>query len=227
MSKKRWRSAEEKYEILKLDIDGVKSRKEILSEFGVHPRTLQDWRYQFVTYGIEGLKNLKTKTRYSQEMKMQVVNEVLSGEISLRTAARKYGIPDKCTVQAWLKLYNDNRELKSTPKGLNCSMVKGRTTTWRERIDIVLFCIAHERDYNQTAEVYRVSYQQVYQWVKKYDSNGEDALKDRRGRKKELEELTPEEMLLLNNKKLTVENERLRAENAFLKKLEELERRRF
>jgi transposase len=106
-------------------------------------------------------------------------------------------------------------------------MVKGRPTTWRERIDIVLFCLAHERDYNKTAEVHQVSYQQVYQWIKKYDSGGEDALKDSRGKKKDPDKLTLEEKMRIENKKLAAENEHLRAENAFLKKLEELERRRF
>ncbi|WP_207225836.1 helix-turn-helix domain-containing protein, partial [Aeribacillus pallidus] len=33
---------------------------------------------------------------------------------------------------------------------------------------------------------YEVSYQQVYQWVKKYENGGEEALKDKRGRKKDV-----------------------------------------
>ncbi|MEF7561335.1 helix-turn-helix domain-containing protein, partial [Bacillus thuringiensis] len=74
--------------------------------------------------------------------------------------------------------------------------------------------------------MYDVSYQQVYQWVKKYNNGGDEALKDRRGRKKEEQELSPEEKMKVEMKKLERENERLRAENAFLKKLEELERRR-
>ena len=81
-------------------------------------------------------------------------------------------------------------------------------------------------DYKQTADNYNVSYEQVYQWVKKYEAGSESALKDRRGRKKPEEELTLEDRAKLLMKKLEVENERLRAENAFLKKLEELERRR-
>ena len=81
-------------------------------------------------------------------------------------------------------------------------------------------------DYKQTADNYNVSYEQVYQWVKKYEAGSESALKDRRGRKKPEEELTLEDRAKLSMKKLEVENERLRAENAFLKKLEELERRR-
>ena len=50
--------------------------------------------------------------------------------------------------------------------------------------------------------------------------------KDKRGRKKEEAELSPEEKMKLEMKKLERENERLRAENLFLRKLEEIERRR-
>ncbi|WP_332282431.1 helix-turn-helix domain-containing protein, partial [Bacillus thuringiensis] len=85
-------------------------------------------------------------------------------------------------------------------------------------------CLENNKNFQMTADMYDVSYQQVYQWVKKYNNGGDEALKDRRGKKKEEQELSPEEKVKLEMKKLERENERLRAENAFLKKLEELER---
>ena len=105
-------------------------------------------------------------------------------------------------------------------------MTKGRKTTWEERIEIVLYCLENDKNYQKAAEIYEVSYQQVYQWVRKYEDGGDEALRDKRGRKKEEAELSPEEKMKLEMKKLERENERLRAENAFLKKLEEIERRR-
>ena len=90
---------------------------------------------------------------------------------------------------------------------------------------IVLYCLANNHDYQGTAMQYQVSYQQVYQWVAKYESGGEEALTDGRGRKKAPEELTDIERQKLAMKKLEYENERLRAENALLKKLQQLERR--
>ena len=71
-----------------------------------------------------------------------------------------------------------------------------------------------------------MSYEQLYQWVRKYEGDGWDALSDRRGRGKSVEELTLEEKMKLEMRRIEKENERLRAENAFLKKLEEIERRR-
>jgi transposase len=125
-----------------------------------------------------------------------------------------------------MKKYNGHRDLKNTSKGKTSSMTKGRKTTWNERIQIVLDCLGNGKDYKKTAEAYEVSYQQVYQWVKKYENGKEEALKDKRGRKKEEARLSPEEKMKLEMKKLERENERLRAENLFLRKLEEIERRR-
>ena len=71
-----------------------------------------------------------------------------------------------------------------------------------------------------------MSYQQVYSWVRKYEAGGWDALKDGRGRLKKEEELTTEEKTKIEMRRIQKENERLRAENAFLKKLEEIERGR-
>lgn len=84
----------------------------------------------------------------------------------------------------------------------------------------------HNRDFNKTAEKFQVSYQQVYGWVKKYKAGGQDALRDGRGRTKAPEELTEADQQKLAMKKLEYEVERLRAENAFLKKLQEFQRRR-
>ena len=105
-------------------------------------------------------------------------------------------------------------------------MTKGRKTTLQERMEIVLYCLNHNRNFNETAERFQVSYQQVYGWVRKYEAGGQEALRDGRGRTKTSEELTEADQQKLAMKKLEYENERLRAENAFLKKLQELERRR-
>ncbi|MNP61087.1 hypothetical protein D3C76_1562320 [compost metagenome] len=105
-------------------------------------------------------------------------------------------------------------------------MTKGRITTWEERIDIVMYCLSQNRNYQKAIEKYQVSYQQVYGWVKKYEADGENALRDGRGRAKAPEELTEADQQKLAMKKLEYEVERLQVENAILKKLQELQRRR-
>ena len=104
-------------------------------------------------------------------------------------------------------------------------MTKGRKTTIEERIEIAKACLANVKNYQETAAQHEVSYQQVYQWVRRFEENGEQGLADRRGRKKPLEERTLEDELRLKIQQMERENERLRAENLLLKKLEEIERR--
>lgn len=107
------------------------------------------------------------------------------------------------------------------------SMTKGRSTTLEERIEIVKYCIDNNKKYQLTAETFNVSYQQVYGWVKKYEADGENAFVDKRGKNKLESELTEEDKIKCAMKRIEKENEMLRAENAFLKKLQELEGRRY
>ncbi|ARF67951.1 hypothetical protein B7C51_09110 [Paenibacillus larvae subsp. pulvifaciens] len=72
------------------------------------------------------------------------------------------------------------------------SMTKGRPTTWEERIQIVLYCLENAKDFQLAAQTYGVSYQQVYQWVQKYEDGGDEALGDKRGRNKAETELSPD-----------------------------------
>ncbi|MBP1907810.1 transposase-like protein [Paenibacillus turicensis] len=104
-------------------------------------------------------------------------------------------------------------------------MNKGRKTTYEERIEIAQFTIASDLDYQKAIDKYEVSYQQVYAWVRKYKARGQEALKDLRGRKKPVEELSEEERLKLRIKELEARNEHLEMENALAKKLAEIERR--
>lgn len=225
MSKRSF-AVEYKYEVLRVWEESTYSLIEIVKKFNVSENTIREWKYIFDKYGTEGLKESSTWKPYTKELKLSAINDYLSGHYSLREIVRKYEISSESVLRKWINKYNSHRELKDTAKGRTSSMTKGRKKTWDERIHIVLDCLGNGKDYQKTAETYDVSYQQVYQWVKKYENGGDEALKDKRGRTKIEEELTVEEKIKLQMKKLERENERLRAENLFLKKLEEIERRR-
>ena len=79
-----------------------------------------------------------------------------------------------------------------------------------------------------TAKLYETTYANVFNWVKKYRENGEEGLNDNRGRKKLVEE-DNSEVALLKRQLKQMERERNRAllEVELLKKLDEIERRRF
>ena len=102
-----------------------------------------------------------------------------------------------------------------------------RKTSKEERLEIVKYCIDNERNYKLTAEKYDVSYSQVYSWVKKYDDNGETALIDRLGHHKTDEEVDEIERLSRENKRLKRQLEEKDMVVELLKKVQEIERRRY
>lgn len=225
MSRKDKYTTEEKHSILMEYYDGTQSISSIISTYGIAKTTFKDWRYKYERYGINGLKESHRCKKYSKELKEQAVRDFLSGQYSQNEIVKKHEISDRSVLRNWINKYNSHIELKNSGKGMRTIMTKGRNTTWKERIEIVEFCIANKLEYQKASEMYKVSYQQVYSWVKKYENGGQDALQDRRGKKKAKEELSPEEKMKLQMKKLEAENQRLRAENLLLKKLDELERR--
>jgi len=225
MSKINEYCGKRKLAILK-ELEAGGSLSGVAYKYSINISTLKDWRRRYELYGVEGLELRSKNNSYSLELKLQAVQDYLSGKYSQNEIIRKYTIASRTQLRSWIKKYNSHSGLRPYKNGGVAAMTKGRKTTWEERIDIVLYCLSKNRDYHTAAEKYQVSYQQVYQWVKKYDAGAEDALRDRRGRNKPHEELSEIERQRLAMKKLEAENERLRAENALLKKLEELERRR-
>ena len=156
-------------------------------------------------------------------MKYQAVADYLSGAGSLRAIFKKYKIGNKKRLQDWIKLYNSHKELKCYTGGSR--MTKGRDTTYEERIAFVKECIENGYNYTEISEKYKVGYQQIYTWVQKYKKDGEDALKDRRGRhKKDYKPQTEEERLKLEVATLKRQLYLSQMEIDVLKKLQELER---
>ena len=74
-------------------------------------------------------------------------------------------------------------------------MATGRKITFEGRVDIVQYCIAHDRNSAATAEKYQVSYQQARSYTVKYEAGGVESLRDNRGKRKNPDEMTEVEKL--------------------------------
>ena len=96
-----------------------------------------------------------------------------------------------------------------------------------ERLEVVQYCIDHNLDYVQTAARYELSYSQVYSWVKKYKADGKAGLLDKRGKRKPESEVDETEKLRRRIRFLERELEDERIKNELLKKVQEVERRRY
>jgi transposase-like protein len=207
-------------------LKGEKSVVKICNELSVGNTTVREWIKIYQEQGEIGLLPTIRNNSYSKELKIKAVEEYLVGNDSLLEISMKYGLRSKKQLQNWIMKYNSHEEIKPSGAGGNQIMAKGRATTLEERIAIVEYCIENGKDYTETARQHQVSYQQVRSWVIKFEESGIDGLLDRRGKSKPEEQLTEVEKLKAEMKLLEAKNKRLEMENALLKKLEEIERRR-
>lgn len=157
-----------------------------------------------------------------------MIEAYLAGEGTIEQIAIQYKIPAYETVRSWIMKYNNLETLKDyDPKPEVYMKNRSRKTTQEERITIVNYCLEHNKNYKKTAELFDISYTQVYQWVKKYLTSGKEGLIDRRGQHKTEEELSETENLERRVKILERQLKEMEMENELLKKVQEIERRRY
>lgn len=224
MSKKEL-SAQDKISAVMQYREGNISQRKLAEQLNVSLSTVQQWIRNYESMGEDAF-SMKNYKSYSKELKLQAVQDYLGGQGSLNDICKKYGIRAISKLGKWIKQYNGHEELKASGTGGNIIMTKGRKTTFEERVEIVQYCIAHNRNYAETSMKYQVSYQQARNYTIKYESGGVEALKDNRGKRKNPDELNELEKLRAEVKILRAEKERAEMEASFLKKLEEIERRR-
>jgi len=217
---------DEKAKILVEYQTGVHGFRELCRIYGIAQQSLKDWIRLYETFGMEGLKTVSSATNYSRETKQAAVQEYLAHKLPVKEILKKYQIRSETQLRKWIKKYNGHEELKASRTGGTTVMTKGRKTTFDERVEIVQYCIAHDHNYAETAGKYDVSYQQARNYTIKYEAGGVEALQDRRGRAKPQDEMSELERLRAENRLLRAEKERAKMEVSFLKKLDEIERRR-
>lgn len=206
-------------------LTGNSSKEAIAKKLGVNRYNVDQWIANYQSIG-ESAFLANGNQHYSKELKEQAVGDYLSGKGSLLEVCKRYKIKSTRQLRNWIKKYNGHEELKASGTGGATIMTKGRKTSFDERVEIVQYCIAHDHNYAETATKYEVSYQQARSYTVKYEADGIEALRDKRGRTKPLEEMSELEKLRAENRILRAEKERAEMEASFLKKLDEIERRR-
>lgn len=186
-------------------LSGKESLTKLAQRYGISKNRVRELSRQYKEKGIESFVNTGRNKNYSSVFKKTCVQAYLRGEGSLEDIILLYGISSSSVLRKWIKKYNANMELKDyDPKQEVYMAAARRKTTLEERKEIVAYCLGHDKDYKNTAALFNVSYSQVYDWVRKYQEDGEEGLQDRRGKHKKDEEVG--------------ELERLRRENVRLKK---------
>lgn len=224
MSRKNKIDPAEKVKIIERVLADEISVAEAARLIGVDRSSIRDWRNLYLSDGPSALMVQSNNKAYSKELKLQAVQEYLDGKSSQRDIVKKYHLRSSIQLRNWIKVYTTHGEIKSRTSGGGSYMRKARSTTPEERLAIVQDCLANDKNYGAMALKYQCSYQQVRNWVKRYEEMGSAGLEDRRGhRVGTMPSRTPEEEMRDRIAELERRNRDLQMENDLLKKVRELE----
>ena len=227
MGRKFGVSCEERLDAVERYLRHECSIRDLAKQLKVGKTTIGRWIARYQSFGSEGLQASTRNQSYSSTLKEAAVLDYLSGNYSQLELCGKYGMKSTRQLHNWVSKYNGHEKSNSSGTGGIPIMTKGRKTSFEEKVEIVQYCIERQNNYAESAQKYHVSYPQVYSWTSKFETQGVESLQDKRGKRKPLEKMSELEKLKAENKLLEAKNKRQQMEIDFLKKLEEMERRRF
>lgn len=217
-----------KLNIVKRYLNGEKSFRALADELHTSSSLIQRWVRMYKEYREAAFDTNQSNNIYTKQFKHKVVLAYLNGDGSYADLMVKYNISSDSTIIKWVNDYNSHIELKDyIPAGEDIYMAKSRKVNKEERIKIVKYCLEHDMDYKTTAKIFETTYANVFNWVKKYKEKGEDGLGDKRGHHKTDKEVDEVTLLKRQLKQKEHELEMAQLEVKLLKKLDEIERRRF
>src|SRR5699024_5323372 len=219
-------SVEELERYIKMYLEQGESYRDLRDMYG---QLLSDtiFRFKVLKYqkhGAAGIQKRRKNNHYSKQFKKYLVKEHIENGVPIRELARRYNIPAYETIRTWIIKYTKGEGMKTYSPKPEVYAMKSRNVTHDEKVKIVKDWLANELSYKETAEKYRIPYNNVYSWVQKYKEHGPTGLIDGRGRGKPDNIQTDEEKLHTEIEALKARNEYLETENAALKKLNEVER---
>jgi transposase len=162
------------------------------------------------------------RIKYSIKQKEEAVRSILAGQASSTGVARTLGCR-RSAVQRWLEQYKRH--------GVKGFKFRNGSYTGVFKLRVVRYFLKKGLSLNQTASFFEIPNESaIVRWLKRYESWGAAGLlKETRGRKRSPMTKKPEKKANPSADpaaeklaELQKENEYLRAENAFLKKLSAL-----
>lgn len=156
-------------------------------------------------------------SKYSNEFKLEVVKYYLEGHHSRAGTARKFGMPSSTPLKEWIKKYQEH-----DPEGLIKQQKSSYSGEFKQ--NVVEYMHDNHLSATQTAIHFRLQTPIVLKWERIYYEEGPQGLyKERRGRSRNMESKPKKKKLDKQvEEDLIAENQHLKMENEYLKKLNAL-----
>ena len=157
--------------------------------------------------------------KYSEEFKMKIVQEYLNGTLGYILLAKKYSIPSSTPIENWVRAY------KALGKEGLKRKSKNEAYSVHFKLDVLHFMKQTGASYQETAIQFKMNNPSlIAKWNSKFLKEGIEGLQEKaKGRpsmsKKPKATPTKKEKEMSREEQLERENELLRLEVAYLKKL--------
>lgn len=138
-------------------LNGKGTYGSIGNELGTCKNTVGKWVYRYKSHGLNASVTNNINKSYTQEIKIQVVKEYLTGYGSNIAIASKYNISSSM-VNKWISRYNNEKNWKIMFQKEVRFIPWNLEKNFEERLEIVKYAIAHDNDYRETADKYYGGY---------------------------------------------------------------------
>ena len=170
---------------------------------------------------MKGVIFMSGRKIYSAELKLEIMERYLKGDIGLKKLAQEYHV-NYGNIQKWRDAYQEHGvEGLSTTHG---------TYTGKFKVSVVEYMNNTGASIRKTAAHFNIpSFSTVSQWERIYYEQGKDALfKEQRGRTSKMgrKRLQKSKTNIETNEDMLAEVQRLSMENEYLKKLNALIQKR-
>ena len=160
--------------------------------------------------------------KYSKEFKLKVVKYCIENYHSSYEAAKKFNIPSPTSIKHWVRKYNEHGEI---------GIEKNKKTSYdgKYKQNVVEYMHTNHLSATMTATKFNLANENtVLRWERIYYEEGPQSLyKERRGQKMNMSSKPRKKKLSKENEEDLIEEvQRLRMENAYLKKLQALVQKR-
>lgn len=154
-------------------------------------------------------------TKFSTDFKLNVVKFYLENNVSKHEIAKQFGVI-KSEVIKWIALFEHHGESGLRPRYTNYSQ--------EFKIDVLNYMNENGTSFRETAAIFNISSDAtIGKWLKIVETQGVDALQPRKRGRLPMEKDVKKMKFVEDSKEaLLAENERLRMENDYLKKLNAL-----
>ena len=156
-------------------------------------------------------------SKYSLEFKLKVVKYCIEEQHGFKETAKHFNIPAKENIQKWVRRYQEH--------GV-AGLIKNQKASYTGefKINVVEYMHTNHLSAMETSIHFRIQTPVVLKWERIYYEEGPQALyQERRGRSKNMSSKPRKKNLSKEvEKDLIAENQRLRMENEYLKKLNAL-----